>query len=119
MSEGNKKEELFKILEDIKDKHEYQSKKQLDAIKHINFSSKLLKTFGFFSTLNDEAKTLMVKIKQLGDWLDTAQLVCTKTDGKTKYDFSHFTFPSKIAFKIYKKDLMLQEAKDNQQELKY
>ena len=61
----------------------------------------------------------MVNIKQLDDWLDTAQLVCTKTDGKTKYDLSNFRFPSKFASKIYNKDFILQEAEDNQQELKY
>ena len=60
----------------------------------------------------------MVKINQLDDWLDTAQLVCTKTDGKTKYAFSNFTFASKFAFKMYNKNLTLQEAEDDQQELK-
>ena len=43
--------------------------------------------------------------------------ICTKTDGITKYDFSNFTFPSKFASKIYNKNLTLQEAEDNQQEL--
>ena len=33
-------------------------------------------------------------------------------------DFNNFTFPSKFASKIYNKDFTLQEAKDNQQELK-
>ena len=61
---------------------------------------------------------LLVNIKQLDAWLDTAQLVYTKTDGKTKYDFSNCTFPSKFAFKIYNKDFTLQEAEDNLQELK-
>ena len=61
---------------------------------------------------------LLVSIKQLDAWLDTAQLVYTKTDGKTKYDFSNCTFPSKFAFKIYNKDFTLQEAEDNLQELK-
>ena len=42
----------------------------------------------------------------------------TKTDGKTKYNFSNFTFPSKFASKIYNKDFTLQEAEDDQQELK-
>ena len=60
----------------------------------------------------------MINSKQLDDWFDTAQLICTKTDGKTKYNFSNFTFPSKIASKIYNKDFTLQEAKDNQVELK-
>ena len=111
---------MIKKRDCLKDKikSEDQSKKQLDAIKNINISSKPLKTIGFFSTLSDEAKKLMVNIKQLDDWLDTAQLVCTKTDGKTKHGFSNFTFPSKFASKIYNKDFTLQEAKDNQQELK-
>ena len=37
----------------------------------------------------------MTGIKLLDDWLDNAQLVCTKTDGITKYDFSNFTTPLK------------------------
>ena len=49
--------------------------------------------------------------------LETAQLICTKTDGKTKYDFSKFTFPLKFASKIYNYNLTLQKAQDNQQEL--
>ena len=70
------------------------------------------------SILSDEAKKLMINIKQLDNWFDTAQLICTNTDGKTKYDFSNFTFPSKLASKMYNKDFTLQEAKDNQIELK-
>ena len=74
-------------------------------------SSKPLKKIGLFSTLSDEAKKLTINIKQLDDWFDTVQLVSTKTDGKTKYDFSNFTFPSKFASKIYNKDFTLQENK--------
>ena len=59
----------------------------------------------------------MNEIKILNDWLDNAQLVCTKTDGITKYDFSNFTCSSKFVSKIYNENLMLQEAEDNQQEL--
>ena len=91
---------MFKRLKNIKDKNEDQSKKHLDAIKNINLSSKPLKEISFFSTLSDEAKKVMINIKQLDDWLATAQLVCTKTDGKTKYDFSNFTFSSKFMIKI-------------------
>ena len=60
----------------------------------------------------------MNKIKVIDDCIETAQLICTKTDGKTKYDFSKFTFPLKFASKIYNYDLTLQKAQDNQQELK-
>ena len=66
---------MFKRLKNIESKNEDWSKKQLDAIKNINISSKPLKTIGFFSTLSDEAKKLMVNIKQIDDWLDDAQFV--------------------------------------------
>ena len=59
----------------------------------------------------------MNEVKKIDDWLYTAQVVCTKTDGKTKYDFNKFTFPSKFTLKIYRHDFMPQEAEDDQQEL--
>ena len=59
----------------------------------------------------------MERIKIIDDWLETAQLICTKTDGKTKYNFSKFAFPIKFASKIYRHDLTLQKARDNQQDL--
>ena len=59
----------------------------------------------------------MKNIKVIDDWLETAQPICTKTDGKTKYDFNKFTLPLKFTSKIYRRDLTLQEAKDDQQEL--
>ena len=60
----------------------------------------------------------MNNIKQTDDQLESAQLICTKTDGKTKYDFNKLTFPLKFTSKIYRRDLTLQKAEDNQQELK-
>ena len=57
----------------------------------------------------------MIEIKMIDEWLDTAQLICTKTDRKAKYDFNKFTFLSK--FTIYHRDLTLQEAGDDQKEL--
>ena len=61
--EEDKKEGLLKRLKNIEGKNEAQlkaiknqGKKQLDAIKNINISSKPLKTIGFFSTLSDKAK---------------------------------------------------------------
>ena len=48
LSEDDKKEGLFKRLKNIEDKNKNQSKKQLDAIKNINISSKPLKTISFF-----------------------------------------------------------------------
>ena len=54
----------------------------------------------------------MVNINQIDE------IICIETDGKTKYDFNSFTFPLKFASTIYHRNLTLQEAKDNQQELK-
>ena len=34
----------------------------------------------------------MENIKQIDDYLDSAQLICTTSDGKTKYDCNKFTF---------------------------
>ena len=50
----------------------------------------------------------------IDDWLDTAQLACAKTDGRTKYDFSNFMFPSKFTLKIFRYELALQKAKYDQ-----
>ena len=59
----------------------------------------------------------MKEIKLTNDWLDNAQLICSKTDGKTKYDFNKFMFPPKFTLKNYHRDLTLQEAKNDQKEL--
>ena len=48
LDKDDKKQELFKRLKNIEDKSENQSKKQLDAIKNMNISSKLLMEIGFF-----------------------------------------------------------------------
>ena len=61
LSEDNKKQRLFKRLKNIGSKNEDQTKKQPEAIKNINISSKPLKTIGFFSTLSDEAKQIIGK----------------------------------------------------------
>ena len=59
----------------------------------------------------------MNEIKVIDDWLENAHLICTKTDGKTKYDFNKFTFPLKFTSKINHHNLTLQEAKDDQRKL--
>ena len=58
----------------------------------------------------------MSKIKKIYTELDTAELVHTKTDGKTKYDFNLFTSPLIFARKIY--NYTLDEAIENQERLK-
>ena len=124
LSEEYKKEGLLKKIKNTEGKNEEQlkatedqGKKQLEENKNINISSKPLKTISFFSTISEEAKELMNKNKVIDDWLETAQLICTKTDGKTKYDFNKFTFPLKFTSKIYHHDFTLQEVRDHQQKL--
>ena len=56
----------------------------------------------------------MANIELINDWLDTVQLVCTKTDGRTKYDFSNFTFLSKFILKMFRRELALQKARFDQ-----
>ena len=90
-----------------------QRKKQLEEIK----DSKLLKTISSFSKISEKAKKLIDNIKKTDDWLESAQLVCTKTDGKTKYEFNKFMLPLKFTMKIHHHNLTLQEARDDQQKL--
>ena len=45
-------------------------------------------------------KNLVFKIKKIDIELDTAELVCTKTDGKTKYNFNLFASPSNLLEKF-------------------
>ena len=119
--EEHKKEGIFKRFKNIESKNkaqlkviEDQGKKQLDAIKNININSKPLKTIIFFSTISEKAKRLMENIKHVDDWLDSAQLLCTKTGRRTKCNFSNFTFLSKFTSKTFRCDLTLQKAKDGQ-----
>ena len=57
------------------------------------------------------------KIKKIDTELDTAELVSTKTDGKTKNDFNLFTSPLKFARKIHNYEITLDEVIDDQEEL--
>ena len=56
--------------------------------------------------------------KKIDDWLDTAQLYCEKTYGKTKHDFTKFTFRLKFASRIYHGDHTLQQEEEVQEKLK-
>ena len=58
LSEDDKKEGLLKILKNIARKIEDQSKKQLEAIKNINISSKPLKTIVFFLYIKGWSKKI-------------------------------------------------------------
>ena len=122
LDKDDKKEGLFKRLENIKDKNEEQlqaikdqGEKQLKELKNID-KSKMLKAMGKISKKNDEANKILLDIKKIDTKLDTAELVCTKTDG-TKYNFNTFALPLKFVEKIYNYEITLDEAIDNQTKL--
>ena len=123
MSEDDKKEGLFRRLEDIKHKNEEelqaikdQGEKQLKELKNID-KSKMLKAIGEIKRKNDEANKFVPKFKKINRTLDKAELVCTKTDG-TKYDFNRFALPLKFIEKIHNYEITLDEAIEEQTELR-
>ena len=59
----------------------------------------------------------MFQIKRIDTELDTAELACTKTDGKAKYDFNLFASPLKFVRKIHNYEITLNEAIDDQEKL--
>ena len=122
LSEDDKKEGLLKWLENIKDTNltqlqaiEDQGEQQLRELKNID-KSRTLKAISEIGRKNDEANIILLGIKKMNDELDTAELVCTKTDG-TKYNFNTFAFPLKSIEKIYDYEITLDEAKDDQDKL--
>ena len=122
LSEDDKKEGLFKRLKNIEGKNEVQlqaikdqGEKQLREIKNIN-KSNMLKVIDEIRRKNDEANKTLLDIKKIDTKLDTAELVCTKTDG-TKYNFNTFAFPLRSIEKIYDYEITLDEAKDDQDKL--
>ena len=99
LSKYDKKEGLFKRLENIKDTNltqlqanKDQWEKQLKELKNIE-ESRTLEPIDRIRRENDEAKDLVFKIKKIDTNRDTAEPVCTKTDGKTKYEFNLFASP--------------------------
>ena len=101
LSEDDKKEGLFKRLENIKHKNEkqlqvikYQGEKQLKELKNIN-RRKTLKTIDEISKENEEVYKLLFESKKINDTLDNVELLSTKTD-RTKYDCNRFSLPLKL-----------------------
>ena len=73
LSKDDKKEGLFKRLENIKDKNEEQlqaikdqGEKQLKELKNID-KSKMLKAIGEISKKNDEANKLLFEFKKISE----------------------------------------------------
>ena len=66
---------------------------------------------------NDKANKLLFEFKKIDETLDNAELVCTKIDG-TKYDFNRVSLPLKFIEKIHNYKTILNEAIDDQTELR-
>ena len=117
-----KKKELFKRLENIKDRNLMQlqaikdrGEQQLRELKNIN-KSNALKAIDKIRRKNQEADKILLDVKKIDTKLDTAALVCTKTDG-TKYNFSIFALPLRFVEKIHNYEITLDEAMDYQAKL--
>ena len=122
LREDDKKEGPFKRLKKIKDKNEKQlqvikdqGEKQLKELQNID-KSKTLKTIDKLSK-NDEANKLLPEFRKIDRELENVELVFTKTDG-TKYDFNSSSLPFKFTEKIHNYEITLNEAINDQTELK-
>ena len=93
-----------------------QGEKRLKELKNID-KNKALKPTDEISKKNNEANKLLPKFKKIDRILDKAELVSTKTDG-TKYDFNRFALPLKFIEKIHNYEITLDEAIDEQTELR-
>ena len=123
LSDGDKTEGLFKRLENIKDTSlaqlqaiKYQGEKQLRELKNID-ESRTLEAIDEIKRKNDEANKLVLNIRRIDGTHDKAELVCAKTDG-TKYDFNRFTLLLKFIEKIHNYEITLDEAIEEQINLK-
>ena len=118
-SEDDKKERLFKRLENMKDTNlthlqaiKDQGEQYLRELKNTD-KSRTVKAISEIGRKNDEASTILLDVKKIDVKLDTAELVCTKGDG-TKYNFNTFVFPLKFIEKNYNYEITLDEAKNDQ-----
>ena len=103
------KKNTLKAIED-------QGKKQLEELKNID-KSKTLELIDKISKNNDKANKILSEFKKIDKTLENADLVCTKTDNKTKYDFNRFSFPLKFIENIHNYEITLDEAINNQKDL--
>ena len=122
LSEDNKKEWLFKRLANINDENltklqtiKHQGEQQLRELKNID-KSRTLKAISEIGRKKDEANKILLDVKKIDEKLDTAELVCTKTDG-TKCDFNRFAFPLKFIEKLYNYEIILDETMHDQDKL--
>ena len=66
---------------------------------------------------NNEANKILSEFRKIDKTLDNADLVCTKTDNKSKYDLNRFSLPLKFIEKIHNYEITLHEAINDQKDL--
>ena len=77
----------------------------------------MLKIIDKISKKHDKANKLLLEFKKIDKTLENTDLVCAKTDNKTKYDFNRFSLPLKFIEKIHNYEITLDEAINNQKDL--
>ena len=122
LNEDDKKEGLFKRLENFKDTSltqlqaiKDQGEKQLKELKNIE-ESRVLEVIDEISRKNKEANKLVSRFRKIHRTLDKAEVVCAKTDG-AKYDFNRFALLLKFIEKIHIYEITPDETIEDQIEL--
>ena len=77
----------------------------------------MLKIIDKISKKHDKANKLLLEFKKIDKTLENTDLVCAKTDNKTKYDFNRFSLPLKFIEKIHNYEITLDEAINSQARL--
>ena len=107
----NNEDKNLTKLQAINDKGE----QQLRELKNIGKSNKL-KAIDEIRRKNQEADKILLDVKKIDTILYTAELFCTKTDGR-KYDFNIFVLLLKFVEKTLNYEITLDEAIRDQNEL--
>ena len=119
-----KKEGLLKRLEIIKNTSLIQlqaikdrREQQLRELKKTD-KSNTLKAIDEIRRKNDEANKMLLDIKKIDAELDNVELICTKTVETKFNDFNRFMLPLKFINKSYNHEITLDEAIEDQINLK-
>ena len=111
---------IFAVFSNNLDKYEYLTGEDLglkpNPVEQAIFDYSPLGEIFNKGLCEDDKKKDFLRGQKIDAKLDTAELVCTKTDGII-YDFNRFAFPLKFIETIYNYEITLDEAKDDQDKL--
>ena len=113
---SEKNEGLLKRLKNTESKNEQQldlirdqGEKQLDLIGKINTDK--IEKIGFYDKQNNQAVGLVNKVNKSVRENKINKFVCTHSNG-TQYDFNQYRDLNQFGSEIYKKEISLDEAKN-------